>query len=166
MVDDVYTTVGHSLECRRNHPTAERQHKLHLFPPTGSLDFVAIDFLVFVPNTSAGNQFIVVMTDRLLKLAKATLKTKTTADTFAAFFIIDNVAKFRIPTKVLTDHGPQFRTKFFHMICNELPVKPLTTREYHPQSTDKLNVIAPIPFRNFSTKLNRTEKTQTVKLYT
>lgn len=53
-----------------------RKLKPHLFPPTGLLQSVRIDIVGFLPKTKSGNQFIVVMTEMLLKLTKIVPSTK------------------------------------------------------------------------------------------
>lgn len=46
----------------------KNQHKTKLFPPTGTLDDIAVDILGPLPKMKNGNQFILVITDRYLKL--------------------------------------------------------------------------------------------------
>lgn len=48
------------------------------------------------------------------------------------------VPNFGILLKVLTDNGPQFTSKFFQEIFEELGVKPLTTTECRPETNGQV----------------------------
>lgn len=57
-------------------------------------------------KTKQGSQFLVVMTDRYIKLAKAVTTTKRNTTTAARVSLKDWLAKYLTPSKVLTKNGP------------------------------------------------------------
>lgn len=62
IANDVYTYFDKGVDRRRHgyHPT--RQRPLQLFRPEGTLELTAMDILVSLPETKAGNGFILVIT--------------------------------------------------------------------------------------------------------
>lgn len=94
-----YVTVKDCQSCASNWRDSKRHRELHLFPPTAPLEVVAIDILGPLLKIKTEYQFIVVMTDRFSKLAKATPTAKTTAKTLAQIFLNDWMANFGIPAK-------------------------------------------------------------------
>lgn len=138
VANDAYATVDDCTSCARNRHIAKTQRKLRLFSATEPLEFVAIDILGPLPKTANGNQYIIVMTDRFSKLTKALPTAKTTATTVATTSLEHWVANFGILSKVVTDNGPQFTSKFFAALCTQLGIKAMTTTEYHPQANGQV----------------------------
>lgn len=87
-----------------------------------------------LPKAKQSNQISVVMTDRYTKLAKAITTTKRNAATVAGIFLEYLVANYGIPSKILTDNGPQFVSKLFLAVCNTFRVINISTSEYCPQT--------------------------------
>ena len=112
----------------------KKQHKTKVFPPSGPLDDIAMDLLGPLPQTRNGNQFILVITDRYSKLARAIPMNKTTAPFVAAAVLNNWIFCYGIPNTILTDNGTQFISEFFKTVCHIMGIRRKTTTAYHPQT--------------------------------
>lgn len=65
------------------------------------------------PKTSNGNQFVLVMTDHYLKLARAVLTSERTGTHIASMFMNNKTITYKIPAYVMTDSKSKFISKFF-----------------------------------------------------
>jgi transposase InsO family protein len=65
------------------------------------------------------------------------LRTITAEETCRAFFRII-IARHGFPSKVLTDQGKQFTSKFFNWICNQFKIEYLESTAYHHQTNGKI----------------------------
>ena len=134
MANDVATLVRNCTSCAKVRGAKHsHQHFLKLFPAAGPLEYVAMDILGPLPKSAKGNQYILVITDRYTKLARAIPLATTTAPVVAEAFLDYWVYPYGMPNYLLTDNGTQFVSKFFETICSYLGIKHLTTTAYHPE---------------------------------
>lgn len=85
-----------------------------------------------VAEEKPGKQYVVVMTARYTELTKETPTVMTTAATVAAIFFNDCISSYRVPTKVLTDTGPQVSSRFYKATCLELEIVPFSNKGIWP----------------------------------
>lgn len=161
----LYDTAHEWQSCARSSQTRRRQPKLYLCSPAAPLRFVTIYILWRYAKTKTSNQFILIMTDRLLKLTKAIPMTNNTATIVATNFIQDWIAKFRILLRSLTEKGPQFMFKWFQAIGKDLRWDHLQLRYTTTRPAYKSNFLTPLSFQDFATTLQNSNKTGTVMLY-
>ena len=93
-----------------------------------------MDLIGPLPTTTAGKRFILVITDRFTKLARAAATSETTAAHVAALLLNNWIYPYGIPKSILTDNGPQFICDSFKFICSALGVRHLPITAYHAQS--------------------------------
>ena len=135
MANDVYQMVKECRSCAAVRGTPFRHQKfLKLFPATGPMEFVAMDFLGPLPKSHSGKRHVLVITDRFTKLSRAIPLRDTNATTTALAFLEHWVFVYGAPTYLLTDRGANFTAKFFQAVCSSLGVKNLFTTAYHPQT--------------------------------
>ena len=135
MANDVFETVRRCLSCAKSKGTSKQaQRFLKLFPANGPFEFVAMDILGPLPKTSHGKQYVLVITDRYTKLARAIPMKKTTAPLVAAAFLQNWIYPYGIPESLLTDNGPQFISQFFAIVCAALGIRRVPITAYHPQT--------------------------------
>ena len=111
---------------------------LTIFPPDRSLEFIAMDVLVPLPQTPRGNRFVLCIGDRFSKLAVAVPLSEQTASIIAYAFMDRWIAYYGIPVTVLTDNGASFTSKFFRVMTTILGVKQVFTSAYRPATNGQI----------------------------
>ena len=115
-------------------------HSQHLKPPTLKIEtghpfeIVAVDVML-LPKTPKGNQAVVVAVDHHSKwLTAVPIKNKTSATVTNVLRnnILPNLP--RIPDKILSDNGPEFRASTFQEMLNEYNIKHVFSTPYKPSS--------------------------------
>lgn len=133
MANDVYHTVSYCSSCAKTSETYYRHpKKLLLFHPNGPLEYVALDLLVPLPISPAGNNFVFFMTNRYTKLTRAIPLSKTTAAHVATAFLGNWIYPYGITGTVLSDNGSQFISAFLKTVCRVLGTRHVFTTSYHP----------------------------------
>lgn len=114
MANNVYQTVQDCHSCAAQRGTMRKTQKpLRLFPPSGTLKLIAIDILVPLPRTSTGFTSVVVMTDRVPKLARSVPLRRITAPYVTTDFLDHWIIPYGIPYFLLSDQRPQYLPKVF-----------------------------------------------------
>ena len=117
----------------------------HLEPlpvPDTRWDSISVDFIAELPQ-SDGYDAIMVVVDSLCKRAHfLPVNTTITAEGSARKFR-DNVWKLHgLPTRIISDRGPQFTAEFTTELYRSLGIKAAKTTAYHPQAdsqTERVN---------------------------
>ena len=126
--------------------------KVQRQPPTGHLDplptpanrweHISVDFIVELPE-SAGYDAVMVVVDSLSKRAHFLPTHTTVTAEGTARLHRDHVWKLHgLPTRVISDRGPQFVAEFTQELFRLLGVESATTTAYHPQAdgqTERVN---------------------------
>lgn len=124
VANDVYMMVGDRCKCVWNKPSEKSKRLLHLFPGNGLLEFVTMDILEPLKNTSNDNQLDLVMKDRISKLGRAVRICKMTALHICHIFgAVDNFVR---NTGLCADGQPnivnyQALRVALHVFRNETP---------------------------------------------
>ena len=126
-------------KIQRRLPTG---HLESLPTPDTQWDVISVDFIVELPQ-SDGHDAIMVVVDSLCKRAHfLPVNTTITAEGSARQFR-DNVWKLHgLPSRILSDRGPQFTAEFTTELYRLLGIKPAKTTAYHPQAdgqTERVN---------------------------
>ena len=113
-----------------------RKHnsKLKTFPPSGPLEYIAIDILCELPRTPRGDRSLLVMTDGYSKLTRTVPLKMITAETVAQAFISHWVFVYRALMKLISDNGGKFTSRFILALCRILSIKSVFTTAYQPQT--------------------------------
>jgi hypothetical protein len=113
--------------------------------PTWKWEDISMDFIVGLPRTTKGYDSIWVIVDRLTKIAHfLPVRTKYTVATYAALYIARILSLHGVPKTIVSDHGPQFVSKFWEELHKSLGTKLLHSSAYHPQTsgqTERVNQI-------------------------
>ena len=107
---------------------------LELFPATLPFQDVATDLFGPLAKTAAGNEFIMVITDRFSKLVRAIPMGKVRAVDCASVLLDFWIGAYGPPDRILSDGGPQFTAQFWHQVCNLLSVEADVTTPSRPQT--------------------------------
>lgn len=111
---------------------------MRLFPASSPLEYVAIDILGPLTQSTQGHKFILVMTDRFSKLVRAVPMRSISALSVAKVFVRDWAFVYGPPAQLLSDNGRQFTAKLFQSVCRSLRVANMFTTTYHPQTNGQV----------------------------
>src|SRR4051812_25951141 len=133
---DVKSYVKGCESCQKNKINQQRKHApLHPHAtPSQPWEEITVDMIGPLP-TSRGYNAILVVTDRLFKMAHMIPTTvELTAEGLARIYR-DNIWKLHgIPKKTISDRGPQFAAKFMEALLRMLGVTRNLSTAYHPQT--------------------------------
>jgi hypothetical protein len=107
--------------------------------PTWKWGDISMDFIVGLPRTTKGFDSIWVIIDRLTKIAHF-----LPVLTYAQIYIACILSLHGIPKTIVSDHVPQFVSKFWEELHKSLGTKLLHSSAYHPQTsgqTERVNQI-------------------------
>jgi hypothetical protein len=131
--------------CQRNKPSNMLPPGL-LQPlpiPDHNWDSVSMDFVVALPKTLDGNDAIMVVVDRLSKMAHfIPATTDMTAEGCARLFFDEVFRLHGLPTSVVSDRDPKFTSVFWRSLFQLTGTKLAMSTAYHPQTdgqTERLN---------------------------
>lgn len=121
--------------------------------PEAAWDEITADRIVKLPKTKNGHTAILVVVDRLTKMAHfIPCKNESTAQDMARLFV-DHVWKLRgMPLRITTDRGPEFTNKFIAALCELVGTKHCKSTAYHPQSdgqTERMNRVLEDMLRHY-----------------
>jgi hypothetical protein len=131
--------------CQRNKPSnLQPPGLLQSLPiPDHNWDSVSMDFVVALPKTPDGNDAIMVVVDRLSKMAHfVPATTDMTAEGCARLFFDEVFRLHGLPTSVVSDRDPKFTSVFWRTLFGFTGTKLAMSTAYHPQTdgqTERLN---------------------------
>lgn len=136
---DGFGSVQFCTECARTRVKVRRNAKrMTLFLATAPLEFFATEILGPLLTTKQGNEFLLVITDRLSKLFKTVPHTFITAFAVAHAFVTHWIFAHGSNNEVLSDTWKQFASCFSQDVCRILDVETLFTTTFHPQETGEV----------------------------
>ena len=107
---------------------------LSSFPtPDARFDAIHIDIVGPLPH-SQGYTYILTCVDRFTRWPEAIPLTSITSEAVAQAFIMGWIARFGIPSYIITDRGWQFESQLWNNLMALLGIKRSRTTAYHPQS--------------------------------
>jgi hypothetical protein len=113
--------------------------------PTWKWEDISMDFIVGLPRTTKGFDSIWVIIEGLTKNANfLPVKVKYPDITYAELYIARILSLHGVPKTIVSDHGPQFVSKFWEELHKSLGTKLLHSSAYHPQTsgqTERVNQI-------------------------
>jgi hypothetical protein len=113
--------------------------------PSWKWDDIDMDFLVGLPNTSRHHSSILVIVDRLTKVAHfLPVHTTDKAQKYAELYIDRIVCLHGLPWTIVSDRGAQFVARFWEQLQESLGTKLIRSSAYHPQTagqTERVNEI-------------------------
>lgn len=97
------------------------------------MQVVAVDILGPLPESTAGNSYILVVGDYFTKWLEAYAIPNQEAITVAKKLVDQMFCRFSPPEQLHSDQGKQFESKLIQEVCNLLRIKKTRTSPYHPQ---------------------------------
>ncbi|GJP69714.1 hypothetical protein CLOP_g714 [Closterium sp. NIES-67] len=148
---DVQQYVTFCATCQRMKSSRLRHEGLlqPLEPPSRLWQQVTMDFVTGIPAGSSGNDAILVVVDRLTKMAHfAACKTTITAEQTAKLFLTNIVQLRSIPSAIISDRDPQFTSNFWTKTWQQYCTRLHLSTAYHSQldgQTERTNGKTPFP---------------------
>ncbi|CAI5467927.1 unnamed protein product [Closterium sp. Yama58-4] len=135
--NDVQRYVSSCRVCQAMKSTRQRPAGLlqPLEPPERPWQQVTMDFVTGLPAGPSGNDAVLVVVDRLTKMAHfAPCRTTITAEETARLFISTVVRLHGIPSAIISDRDPKFTSKFWKETWAQYGTKLQFSSAYHPQT--------------------------------
>ncbi|GJP43588.1 hypothetical protein CLOM_g3032 [Closterium sp. NIES-68] len=137
MVTDVQRYVDACPICQRMKSSHQRPTGLlqPLEPPQRPWQHVTMDFVTGLPAGPSGNDAVLVVVDRLTKMAHfAPCHTTITAEETARLFISTVVRLHGILAAIISDRDPKFMSKFWQDTWARYGTRLQFSSAYHPQT--------------------------------
>ncbi|GJP45034.1 hypothetical protein CLOM_g4434 [Closterium sp. NIES-68] len=115
MADDVRKYVSPCTACQIMKSSHQRAAGLlqPLDPPERPWQYITMDYVTGLPAGPSGNDAILVVVDRLTKMAHFIACQQTiTAEQTAQLFIANVIRLHGLPTAIISDRGPKFTSNF------------------------------------------------------
>lgn len=106
--------------------------------PKRAFEKVAVDIVGPLPETAAGNKYVLTFQDILSKYSAAIAIKNQEAGTVARALVQEVVCKYGAPETILSDQGTNFLSATFKEMCKLLRIRKIQTTAYHPESNGAL----------------------------
>jgi hypothetical protein len=144
---DVASHVALCDVCQRM--KAEHQRPTGLLHPLKIPEWkweeIGMDFIIGLPRTSAGYDFIWVIVDRLTKVAHfIPVNTTYSGAKLAELYMARIVCLHGMPKKIVSDRGSQFTSRYWKKLHESLDTRLNFSSAYHPQTdgqTERTNQV-------------------------
>jgi hypothetical protein len=101
--------------------------------PEWKWEEIAMDFIMGLPRTQSGYDFIWVIMDRLTKVAhRIPINTTYSGPQLAELYMSGIVCLLGVPKKIMPDRGTQFTSKFWERLHETLDTQLPFSSAYHP----------------------------------
>ena len=137
MRDDIAAYVKGCVMCQRSKSApGPKAGKLMPLPvPSGIWEDISMDFVGPLPMTARHVDFILVVVDRLSKMAHfLPCKSDITGPQVAELFVNRVWVLHGLPNSIVTDRGPNFVNKWNAALLKLIGTKHSKTSAYHPES--------------------------------
>ncbi|CAI7784235.1 unnamed protein product [Closterium sp. NIES-53] len=137
MLTDVQRHVASCPTCQvmkssRKRPAGQLQP---IPPPECAWQQVTMEFVTGLPVGASGNDAILVVVDRLTKMAHfAACKKSITAKETARLFIAIVVRLHGIPAAIISDRDTKFTSNFWRNLWQQFGTRLLFSSSYHPET--------------------------------
>lgn len=125
------------------HPTIVPPHPIPALPNALPFTTVSMDFITDLPPSNGYDSLLVVVDHDLTKGVIFCPCNKTIDAIGTAQLLLDNLyRRFGLPTKIISDRGPQFASQVFQQLCKKLGIESALSTAYHPQTdgeTERVN---------------------------
>jgi len=117
MRQDIKNYVNACNVCQRNVGN-RRSVPLHPIKIGQPFDRIGIDLVGPLPETSAGNRYIIVATEYLTKWPEAKAIPSKHAEVIAPFIYEEIICRHGCPREILSDQGTEFCNQVVNSMCN------------------------------------------------
>ena len=120
----------------RKTPTPKLRAPLQTIKVGSPMQLVAVDILGPLPESPAGNSYVLVASDYFTRWMEAYPIPNQEAITVAKKLTDELFCRFSLPEQLHSDQGRQFESELLSHLCKILNIKKTRTTPYHPQSDE------------------------------
>ena len=120
--------------AQRKSPTTKPRAQLEPIVTSYPLQLVAVDILGPLPESPAGNSYVLVVADYFTRYTEAYAIPNQEATTVANKLVDEFFFRFSPPEQLHSDQGRNFESSIILEVCRLLGVRKSRTTPYHPQS--------------------------------
>ena len=132
---DVQQWCSSCAQCAmRKSPAPRPKAKLCNITVGSPMELVAMDILGPLPETAAGNSYVLVVGDYFTKWMEVYPIPNQDAITVANKLVNEFICRFSVPRQLHSDQGAQFESQVIAEVCKLLHIEKSRTTAYHPQS--------------------------------
>lgn len=110
------------------------RESIHPLPAVPAFHRWSLDFVGILPETAAGNRWILTAVDHATKWPIARALKTATSEEVVKFIYEEIVLRFGCPAEILTDRGTNFLSDMAEDYLRTLRIKHLKTSAYHPRT--------------------------------
>ncbi|CAI7850789.1 unnamed protein product, partial [Closterium sp. NIES-54] len=143
MLTDVQRYVTTCPTCQAIKSSRQRPAGLlqPLEPPERTWQQVTMDFVTGLPAGASGNDSVLVVVDRLTKMAHfAPCRTTITTERTAKLFISTVVRLHGLPSAIISDRDPKFTSKLWQETWAQYGARLHFSSSYHPQTDGQTEI--------------------------
>lgn len=168
MRSDVTSYVRRCQTCLAYKPTNQRPaDKMLPHPkPSRPWEIVSTDLMGPLPRSKRGNMFVLVVTDYLSKFSVIFALKKATTQAVVRRMEEEVFLIFGVPRIIITDNGPQYRSKEFQRFARDYGCQIKYSSNYHPRAnpTERTNRNLKIMMSMYAADNHRTWDVELQKL--
>lgn len=117
------------------HPTTPPLNPIHANEKALPFSTVSMDFITDLPQSKGFDALFVVVDHNLTKGIVLMPCNKTIDALGTSKLYHENIyRRFRLPTKLISNRGPQFASKVFQELCRKTGMKSAMSTAHHPQT--------------------------------
>ena len=133
--NDVHDWCQKCAQCAaRKTPSPKPKASLVSVSASAPLELVAMDILGPLPESTAGNSYILVVGDYFTKWMEVYPIPNQETITVSKKLVDEFFCRFSLPHRLHSDQGAQFESEIIKQICKLLQIDKSRTTPYHPQS--------------------------------
>jgi hypothetical protein len=114
---------------------------LHPVITVGPFTKWGVDFVDCNPTSVGGHQHIIVVIDYFTKWVEAMPTVKSDGKTVSFFVFNQIIARFRIPSEIVTDHGSHFQNEMMKELASKLGFRHGHSSPYYPQENGQVEAV-------------------------
>ena len=122
------------LCASRKGPSKKVRAPLALYNVASPMERLAVDVMGPLPETEAGNKYLLIAMDYFSKWPEAYPLPNQEAVTVAEVLVKELVCRFGVPLYIHSDQGRNFESAVFSEMCHLLGIVKTRTTPLHPQS--------------------------------
>ena len=153
---DIKNYVQSCYKCQSDKPDRRKKRPPLTFiqSPDSCWRTVGVDLIVdLTPTEPDKYNAIVVFCCHLSKMVRLVpTHTTLTTEGFAELFFREVFPHYGLPTKIVSDRGPQWNSEFFRTLCDRADIRLSLSTAYHPQTNglvERTNEVVETALRHY-----------------